>query len=125
MCCHFQKKKYKIGSVIKTVVGDDGCTSSTLTCVDNGFKARIDISVQNDFACGKISCNERILCNLTIVGTTTAPVTTTACKLLIICESIFYYLYPIGPFLMWIVNRLSSVSNKVVGQQVVVSRNAL
>jgi len=62
MCCHFQKKKFKIGSVIKTVVGDDGCTSSTLTCVENGFKARIDISVQNDCAC----------------GTTTAPVTTTA-----------------------------------------------
>ena len=55
MCCPFNRKKFQIGEVIKTVVGEDNCTSSTLTCVETRNRANIDVTVENDCGCGNFS----------------------------------------------------------------------
>ena len=58
MCCPFNRKKFNIGDVIETVVGEDGCTNSTLTCVEKGNRANIDITVKNDCDCGNFRCTK-------------------------------------------------------------------
>ena len=48
MCCLYQRRKFKIGSVIDTVLSEDGCTSASIKCVPNGNKAKIDMRIKND-----------------------------------------------------------------------------
>jgi len=69
-CCYYMKKRYKIGKMIKTVVGEDGCSTSSLDCTENvKNKAIISISVSNNCSCGTTT---------TTTSTTTTSTTTTA-----------------------------------------------
>jgi hypothetical protein len=48
MCCVYQRRKFSIGSVIDTVLSEDGCTTTSLKCVPNGNKAKIEMKIKND-----------------------------------------------------------------------------
>ena len=48
MCCNYHKKKFKIGSVIDTVVAEDGCSKTSLKCVPNGDRAKIDMQMKSN-----------------------------------------------------------------------------
>ena len=59
MCCVYQRRKFTIGSVIGTILSEDGCTSASIKCVPNGNKAKIDMTIKND--CPKPASEETIV----------------------------------------------------------------
>jgi hypothetical protein len=59
MCCVYQRRKFTIGSVIDTILSEDGCTSSSIKCVTNGNKAKIDMRIKNE--CPKPASEETLV----------------------------------------------------------------
>ena len=62
MCCVYQKRKFTIGSVIDTILSEDGCTSASIKCVPNGNKAKIDMTIKND--CPKPASEETLVMHM-------------------------------------------------------------